>query len=63
MRIRRWLAGLLVALCVAGGGSAPARAAIWPFSLFGGKTAPVKKAKPKRGKPRPAPRPAPGFSR
>ncbi len=62
MRARLWLAGLLVGLCVAWG-PAPARAAIWPFSLFGGKKVPVKRPKPKPGHTRPGTRPRPGYGR
>jgi hypothetical protein len=60
MRTRFWLVGLLlVGLCVAWE-PAPARAAIWPFSLFWSKP-PVKRIKPKHGKPRPGARPTPGY--
>jgi hypothetical protein len=50
MRTRNWLVGLLLAgLCVASA-PAPAKAAMWPFSLFGAKKAPAKKAKSKAAK-------------
>ncbi|HKI32179.1 MAG TPA: hypothetical protein VKA46_09950 [Gemmataceae bacterium] len=59
MRTRFWLAGLLLmGLCVAWG-PPPAQAAIWPFSMFGGKKVPVKRPKPKR--PRPGAWPTPGY--
>jgi hypothetical protein len=54
----RCLGLLLVGLCLAGG-PATARAAIWPFSLFT-QPAPVKKHKPKGGKPRPGTTAMPG---
>ena len=53
MRLRRWLMGLLLIGLVVAWGPAPAHAAIWPFSLFGGKKTPVKKPKPKPGHTRP----------
>jgi hypothetical protein len=53
MRTRFWLAGLLlVGLCLTWE-PAPARAAIWPFSLFMSKTPLPKRTKPKPGRPRP----------
>jgi hypothetical protein len=53
MRTRLWLVGLvLVGLCV-GWGAAPARAAIWPFSIFMPSKPPVKRHKPKPARPRP----------
>ncbi len=52
-----WMGVLLVGLCL-GWGSA-ARAAIWPLSLFT-KPAPVKKHKPKHGKPGTGPVNMPG---
>ena len=54
-----WL--LLVGLCLAWG-PATARAAIWPFSWFT-KPAPVKKHKPKGGKPRPGSMPGTAVGR
>jgi hypothetical protein len=61
MRTRFWLAGLLLVGMWLSGVPAQVQAAMWPFSLFGTKTPPVKKKKP--GKPRPGTRPAAGFSR
>jgi len=63
MRIRFWLAGLLLlGLCLAWR-PAPARAAVWPFSLFGSDKPPVKRTKPKPGKPRPGAAPVPSWAR
>ncbi len=58
MRARFWVAGLLlVGLCVACEPAA-APAAMWPFSLFTSSKPPVKRTRPKPGKPKPAPVPA-----
>ncbi len=63
MRTRYWWVGLvLVGLCVAWG-PAPARAAIWPFSLFVKPPPPIKRHKPKAGKPRPGTAGRPGYTR
>jgi hypothetical protein len=51
MRIRNWLAGILVVGLGAAWQPAPARAAMWPFSLFSAKKTPAKKTKGKAGKP------------
>jgi hypothetical protein len=53
-----WVGLLLVGLCLAWS-PATARAAIWPFSWFT-RPAPVKKHKPKGGKPRPGTATLPG---
>ena len=53
-----WVGTLLVGLCLTWG-SATARAAIWPFSLFI-KPPPVKHHKPKPVKPRPSTTSMPG---
>jgi hypothetical protein len=47
-----WVGLLLIGLGLASG-PATARAAIWPFSLFTKPAPPVKRHKPKPGKPRP----------
>jgi hypothetical protein len=49
MRLRSWLSGLLVAGIVVAAQPLPARAAIWPFSLFTSKKPTAKKTK---GKPK-----------
>jgi hypothetical protein len=51
MRVRRWLAGVLMVALGATVQPAPARAAFWPFSLFSAKKTPAKKTKGKSGKP------------
>ena len=61
MRIRYCLAVLaLVGSCLMWD-PAPARAMVWPFSLFGGKKAPVKRPRPKPGQHRPGASPGAGH--
>jgi hypothetical protein len=60
MRTRFWLVGLVLLGLSVAWEPAAARAAIWPFSLLGGKKAPVKRPRPKPGKPRPGARPGHG---
>jgi hypothetical protein len=51
MRSRRWLVGVLLAGVFAAVAPAPARAAVWPFSLWAKKTPVKKPKKPVKRKP------------
>jgi hypothetical protein len=51
MRLRTWLSGLLIAGMFTAAQPVPARAAMWPFSLFSSKKPAAKKTKGKTKKP------------
>jgi hypothetical protein len=63
MRARFWLTGLLLAGLFVAWEPAPARAAIWPFSYIWPEKPPVKRPRPKPGRPRPGAQSIPAWAK